>query len=39
MRTLKVEFTLPSLSDDIVINSYEINVFPRSYPFSNFHFN
>ena len=39
MRTLKAEFTLPSLSDDIVINLHEINVFPWSYPFSNFHFN
>ena len=38
MRTLKAEFTLASPSDDIVINSYEINVFPRSYSFSNFLF-
>ena len=35
----EAKFTSPSLSDDIVINLYEINVFPRSYPFSDFHFN
>ena len=38
MRALKAEFTSLSPSDDIVINLYEINVFPRNYPFSNFPF-